>query len=114
MAEDKNKASYPMIPESNWWSMRNQFSKTLLSTVSVNNLKTLLALATDQAARNILSPLKSLGILDDDGHPTDLANLWRTDSTYGKACETMLNAIYPPKLLELFPDKDFDKSKVKE
>lgn len=75
MAEDKNKASYPMIPESNWWSMRNQFSKTLPSTVSVNYLKTLLALATDQAARNILSPLKSLGILDDDGHPTDLANL---------------------------------------
>ena len=114
MAEDKNKASYPMIPESNWWSMRNQFSKTLPSTVSVNYLKTLLALATDQAARNILSPLKSLGILDDDGHPTDLANLWRTDSTYGKTCETMLNAIYPPELLELFPDKDFDKSKVKE
>ena len=114
MAEDKNKASYPMIPESNWWSMRNQFSKTLPSTVSVNYLKTLLALATDQAARNILSPLKSLGILDDDGHPTDLANLWRTDSTYGKACETMLNAIYPPELLELFPGKDFDKSKVKE
>ena len=81
MAEDKNKASYPMIPESNWWSMRNQFSKTLPSTVSVNYLKTLLALATDQAARNILSPLKSLGILDDDGHPTDFANLWRTDST---------------------------------
>lgn len=26
----------------------------------------------------------------------------------------MLNAIYPPELLELFPDKDFDKSKVKE
>lgn len=99
MAEDKNKVSYPMIPENNWWSMRNQFSKTLPSTVSVNYLKTLLALATDQAARNILSPLKSLGILDDDGHPTDLANLWRTDSTYGKACETMLNAIYPPELL---------------
>lgn len=45
MAEDKNKASYPMIPESNWWSMRNQFSKTLPSAVSVNYLKTLLALA---------------------------------------------------------------------
>lgn len=57
MAEDKNKASYPMIPESNWWSMRNQFSKTLPSAVSVNYLKTLLALATDQAARNILSLL---------------------------------------------------------
>ena len=104
MAEDKNKeerygSTGKEIPESNWWSMRNQFSKTLPSTVSVNYLKTLLALATDQAARNILSPLKSLGILDDDGHPTDLANLWRTDSTYGKACETMLNAIYPPELL---------------
>ena len=56
MAEDKNKASYPMIPESNWWSMRNQFSKTLPSTVSVNYLKTLLALATDPDV-DLISPL---------------------------------------------------------
>ena len=114
MADDKNKAGYPMIPESNWWSMRNQFSKTLPSTVSVNYLKTLLALSTDQAAKNLLSPLKSLGILDDDGRPTELANLWRTDSTYSKSCETMLKAVYPVELLELFPDKDFDKTRVKE
>lgn len=114
MADEKTKAGYPMIPESNWWGIRNQFNKTLPSAVSVNYLKTLLGLTTDQAAKNLISPLKSLGILEEDGSPAELANLWRADSTYVQACETMLKSTYPQELLDLFPGKDFDRNKVKE
>lgn len=52
MADEKGKAGFPMMPESNWWNIRNQFNKTLPSNVSVNYLKTLLGLTTDQAAKN--------------------------------------------------------------
>lgn len=114
MADEKSKVSYPMIPESNWWGIRSQFNKTLPSVVSVNYLKTLLGLTTDQAAKNLMSPLKSLGILEEDGSPTELANLWRTDSTYAQACEAMLMSTYPQELLDLFPDKNYDRIKVKE
>lgn len=114
MAEEKIKTGYPMIPESNWWGIRSQFNKTLPSAVSVNYLKTLLGLTTDQAAKNLISPLKTLGVLEEDGSPAELANLWRTDSTYAQACETMLKSTYPQELLDLFPDKDYDRNKVKE
>lgn len=112
--EDKDKTGFPMIPESNWWNIRKQFSKTLPSNVSVNYLKTLLSLTTDQAAKNLISPLKTLLIINDDGSPTELANAWRNDSSYSDACQTMLKSTYPQELLDLFPDKDFDRFKVKD
>lgn len=114
MADDKGKAGYPTIPESNWWSIRNQFKKTLPSNVSINYLKTLLGLTADQAAKNLISPLRSLSIIDEHGAPTDLANRWRQDPTYPQACEEMLKATYPQDLLDLFPEKDFDRTRARE
>jgi len=114
MADDKGKAGYPTIPESNWWSIRSQFKKTLPSNVSISYIKNLLGLTVDQAAKNLISPLRSLSIIDEHGTPTGLANQWRQDSTYPQACEKMLKATYPQELLDLFPEKDFDHAKAKE
>lgn len=114
MANDKRKAAYPTIPESNWWSIRSQFKKTLPSNVSISYLKSLLGLTADQAAKNLIFPLRSLSIIDEHGATTDLANRWRQDSTYPQACEEMLKATYPQELLDLFPEKDFDRAKARE
>ena len=63
-----DKQIYPMISEKSWWQLRNQFKKTIPSVVNVSYLKSLLSLNSDQSARNILAPLRQMGIIDADGN----------------------------------------------
>lgn len=109
-----DKQAYPMISEKNWWDLRNQFKKTIPGSVNPSYVKSLLGFNSDDSAKNnIILPLKQLGIIDDEGKPTPLANEWRSDEKYGNACKTMLAAIYPRELTDLFPDEEIDASRVK-
>lgn len=103
--------SYPMISEKNWWTIRNKFKASIPSTVTTNYIKTLLSLSSDASATsNVISPLKRLGLIDDDGKPTPLANDWRLEEKYADACERMVKHVYPQELLDLFPEKEVDRS----
>ena len=97
-----------MLAESNWWSIRSQFQKTLPSSVSVSYLKSLLNLKSDQSARNIISPLRQMGIIDDDGKPTSRANEWRNDEKYADVCKAIVDEVYPSDLADLFPEVPID------
>lgn len=109
MAEQSN--SFPMISEKNWWTIREKFKATVPSVVSPNYVKTLLTMSSDNSANsNVISPLKRLGLIDDDNKPTQLAFKWRLDDSYSEACESMIKAVYPTELLDLFPDSDVDRS----
>lgn len=109
-----DKQTYPMISEKNWWDLRNQFKKTIPASVNPSYVKSLLGFNSDDSAKNnIIFPLKQLGIIDDEGKPTPLANEWRSDEKYKNACKTMLAAIYPQELTDLFPDEEIDASRVK-
>lgn len=107
------KQFFPMMPETSWWSLRQQFKKTIPSLLSVSYLKSLLGLTSDQSARNLLSPLKQMKIIDEDGKPLQRANDWRNDDKYLAVCQEILEEIYPPELLELFPDREVDSASVK-
>ena len=111
MAEKK---TFPMMAETSWWSLRSQFQKTLPSTVSVSYLKSLLGLKSDQSARNILSPLRQMGIVDDNMKPTARANEWRSDAKYADVCKAIVAEIYPSELAELFPEAPADLTAVKQ
>ena len=77
-----DKQTYPMISEKNWWDLRNQFKKTIPSNVNPSYVKSLLGFNSDDSARNnIILPLKQLGIIDEEGKPTALANEWRSDES---------------------------------
>lgn len=108
------KQIYPMIPEKSWWMIREQFKKTIPSNISVSYLKSLLSLTSDQAARNIMSPLRQMGLIDDDNKPTSRANDWRTDAEYSKLCKTLVDELYPDELRDLFPDSIVDNQRAKE
>lgn len=108
----EEKQSYPRIPTASWWALRNQFIKTLPSTVTVSYLKSLLNYNTDKAAQSLIPQLKQVGLIDEDGKPTPRANDWRSDIKYKETCEAILNEIYPNELLELFPGPDFDKNAI--
>mgnify|MGYP002713143360 CR=1 FL=1 len=108
---DNDKAVYPRIPESNWWILRDQFAKSLPKEVTVGYLKSLLQLQNENSARNLLPPLKQIGLIDDDGKPTDRANSWRNDNTYSKVCEDIIENVYPQELRDLF-DSTAEKNAV--
>ena len=102
---------YPTISEKAWWTIRNKFKASIPSAVTPTYVKTLLSMASDNSANsNIITPMKRLGLIDDENKPTALANDWRIDEKYRTACETMLKKVYPTELLDLFPDKDIDKT----
>jgi hypothetical protein len=82
------KQVYPMISEKSWWQIRNQFKKTIPSVVNVSYLKSLLSLNSDQSARNIITPLRQMGIIDTDGKPLPRATDWRSDTP--RICFTCL------------------------
>lgn len=107
------KQSFPMLAESNWWALRQQFKKTIPATVTVNYLKSLLGLTSDQSARNILSPLKQMKIIDESGKPLQRANDWRNDEKYSQVCKEIVLEIYPVELIDLFPENDVDILKAK-
>ena len=109
-----DKQSYPMMSEKSWWIIREQFKKTIPATVSASYLKSLLGLTSDQAAKNLLYPLKQMKLIDDKNKPTDRANEWRNDKQYFDLCKKIVKEIYPTELTDLFPDADIDIKKAKE
>lgn len=102
MAEDKKK-SFPKIPRANWFSLRQRFKAKPPSEVTVSYLASALNISEPSAA-NILPPLKTLGLVGADNKLTDLAFDWRDDTKYAKACETILEKIYPSEVRELYHD----------
>lgn len=108
-----DKQIYPMISEKSWWQLRNQFKKTIPSVVNVSYLKSLLSLNSDQSARNILAPLRQMGIIDADGKPQPRATDWRSDAKYSDVCASIISEIYPQELLDLFPDAQVNTATAK-
>lgn len=103
-------AGFPMISEKHWWTIRNRFKASIPTTVTPTYAKSLLSLSSESSATsNVLTPLKRLGLIDEEGKPTDLANTWRLDQTYAESCETILNSVYPKELLELCPTNKVDR-----
>lgn len=108
-----DKQFFPMMSETSWWALRQQFKKTIPTVVSISYLKSLLGLTSDQSARNILSPLKQMKIIDEEGKPLPRANDWRNDDKYSQVCKDILIEVYPSELLDLFPDENVDNTSVK-
>ena len=111
---DQTNMGYPTISEKAWWIIRDKFKASLPSSFSPTYVKSLLSMSSDSSANsNIITPMRRLGLIDEENKPTALANQWRIDDTYGKACETMLKTVYPVELLDLFPDEVVDKNSAR-
>ena len=92
----------PTINGSVWWTLRSRFQQSLPSAVTLNYLSTVLS-AKENTARGVLANLKLLGLVSEDGKPTELANLWRDDEQYAAACAEIARHAYPDELLSAVP-----------
>lgn len=84
---------FPQIPSTVWWGIRALLDKSPKTTFSEDVLGTELGVQP-AAARQYISELRRVGILNEDNKATDLAGLWRLDESYLEAVEQLL-AIYP-------------------
>lgn len=103
MAEN-TKSTYPLMPISHWWALRNKFKQSIPSVVTANYVASVLDMNTQSARNNILPTLRQVGIIDQEGKTTDRAKRWRDDEQYPKVCAEIRKATYPQELLEAIPD----------
>lgn len=98
--------TYPKISRKSWWLLRERFKKSIPSAVTPTMVSSLSPMADASARANVIAPLRELGLLDDAGKPTPLAERWRHDDDYPKVCQEIRSKTYPHELLEAFPDPD--------
>ncbi len=108
-----SKAGYPRIPEGQWWTVRDQFKRTIPAAVTPSYLTSLLGVS-EKTVRNLIPPLRQLGLIDEEGRPTARANEWRADSTYPDTCREMVAEVYPQELRDLFSGKDIEPKRCEE
>jgi len=101
---NQTKESFPMLPPKNWWTLRKRFQQTLPANVTPSYLAPVLGITEDSARNNVLPYLKTMGLIDQEGKPTELANNWRIDDGYSKVCSQIIKKIYPQELLDAFPE----------
>lgn len=107
----KENVSYPMISASAWWAIRKKFIQSMPPRINESYLALLLHME-EKSAKNLLPPLKRIGLIDNDGRPTERANRWRDNEQYAGVCEEMRKEIYPHELLDLLPGSDASRTSI--
>lgn len=110
MADEKK--SFPKIAPSNWFALRDKFKLRVPADVSTSYVASALNMEPNSARSNVIAPLKALGLVQDDGKPTDLAYDWRDDEKYKEVCESIVQNVYPQELQDLFHDKEVSPEKL--
>ena len=97
------KISYPMLPAKNWWALRKKFQGSLPTAVTPGYIAPVLGMNEKSASNNVLPYLRTMGLIDDKGKPTERANAWRIDEKYPEVCNEIKSEIYDQELLDAFP-----------
>lgn len=100
--------TYPRFGTNIWWELRDAFQKERPEAVDVPYLIGRLG-QSEKSARNLLPNFRALGLIDESGRPTELADLWRSDATYGCALDEMVHRAYP-EVADQFPTPPEDRS----
>lgn len=111
MAESSRGETIPFIPAKNWWDLRRRFKQTLPGRVNPGYVATVLQVEEDWA-RTLIRNLTALGLIDESGEPTQLANDWRHDDSYPDVCKAVRERIYTQDLRDALPCPDPDRSRL--
>lgn len=102
---------FPQIPSTVWWGVREILQKTPRAKLDDSVLATNLGVQA-VAARQYLVELRRVGLIDEDGRGTDLANRWRMSETYVDAVEEIARAAYPDGLVTVSPPNAPDRQRA--
>jgi len=104
--------SFPKIADSSWWKLRELFKKKVPAIITPTYLATALSMSEASARSNLIGPFKKVGIIDDDGKPTDRAYDWRDNNKYKSVCASLIDEYYPQEIKDLFHSPDVDINQV--
>ncbi|MFD1506802.1 hypothetical protein FE374_07190 [Georgenia yuyongxinii] len=106
--------AYPKVPAKAWKVLRARASAAPSTKFTPATVAALLDMSGPRSAQdNVVSPLKKLGLLEEDGTLTERGNKWRIDSTYADACQEILDEVYPGDLAALTtPAGEPDKARI--
>jgi hypothetical protein len=108
-ASEKNR--YPQIPGTVWWGVRSILQKTPGIVVDERILGIHLQVQA-AAAKQYVTELKAVGILDAENKATPLALKWRLDEKYEEAVSELIASVYPESLRQIAPPEEGDRQKV--
>ena len=105
------KKTYPQIPATVWWGVRNILANSPSVTIDDRYLAVQLSVQP-AAAKQYKAELMNVGILDQDGKATELAKKWRVDGTYADAVKELIESNYPQGLRNIAPVEEGDRQKA--
>jgi hypothetical protein len=111
MAEVERK-SFPRISAKSWWTLRDRFRKSIPSVVDETYLSSVLGVSERSAKANDLPPLRTLGLIDGTGKPTERAVRWRDDRHYPEVCAEIREEVYPQALRDIAADPKTDRGEL--
>ncbi|WP_347311577.1 hypothetical protein [Defluviimonas sp. SAOS-178_SWC] len=103
--------SFPQIPSTVWWGVREILQRSPRAKIDESMLAATLSVQS-VAAKQYIVELKKVGLLDDEGRGTPLANAWRMDESYAQAVDELANACYPEGLVTIAPPGNADRQRV--
>lgn len=107
--------SYPKVAARAWATLRARAAAAPTVRFTADSVAALMQMSSPESAqRNTVGPMQRLGLVDEDGALTDRGNRWRVDSSFGDACQEILDEIYPDDLAILVDDEGHpDAARVK-
>lgn len=109
MASEKR--IYPQMSPKSWFIIRKKFKSTIPPQVTTTYLETI-GIPKDSVRSTVLPTLRRVGLIDEDGKPTDLVKNWRDDASYQDTCKLMIKILYPEELIAIAPDKDSNRQEI--
>lgn len=106
-----DKPGFPQIPGRVWWGVRDLISNRPKMKFDDSNLAATLNVQP-VAARQYLAELKRIGLLDEQGIPTELGERWRHDEGYEDVVSAILASAYPDGLVSIAPPGGADRTAV--
>jgi hypothetical protein len=101
--------SYPQLPTTVWYGVHQILKRTPKRKLDDSILAVELGVQ-QTAAKQYLRQFVILGLLEEDGSPTALADRWRQDDA--TAIADILAKAYPQALLDLAPSDGLDRAKI--
>lgn len=103
--------TFPQLPSTVWRGVWKIFHDSPSRRLDDNILAVELGVQKT-AAKQYRKELIRLGLLDDNGSPTDLAKSWRQDGDDRRVLEEILDHAYPEELRHLAPVDNLDRDKI--
>lgn len=106
-----DKAGFPQIPARVWWGVRDMLNARPKMKFDDSSLAATLNVQP-AAARQYLTELKRIGVLDENGAATELGERWRHDEGYEEVVGEILANSYPESLINIAPPGKAERAAV--